>query len=42
MIASDWNDPLVFVLLGAALVVVGLLLRWGARAARARRPRDRR
>ena len=40
MIAGDWTAPLTLVLFGAVLVVVGLILGWVARAARARRPRD--
>jgi uncharacterized integral membrane protein len=42
MIAGDWTDPLTLVLLGAVLVLVGLILGWVVRAARARRTRDRR
>jgi uncharacterized integral membrane protein len=42
MIAGDWDDPLTLVLLGAVLVLVGLVLGWVAQAARARRTRDRR
>ncbi len=42
MIAGAWNDPLALVLLGAVLVVVGLLLGWVVRAAQARRTRDSR
>jgi len=42
MIAGDWNHPLALVLLGAVLLVVGLILGWVARTARARRTRDRR
>jgi len=42
MIAGAWNDPLALVLLGAVLVVVGLLLGWVVRAAHARRTRDSR
>jgi hypothetical protein len=42
MIMGDWNNPLALVLLGAVLVVVGLILGWVTGAARARRPRERR
>jgi uncharacterized integral membrane protein len=42
MSGGDWNSPLVLVLLGALLVVVGLILTRLARAARARRPRGSR
>jgi uncharacterized integral membrane protein len=42
MIAGSWTDPLALVLLGAVLVVVGVVLAWLGRAARARRTRDSR
>jgi uncharacterized integral membrane protein len=44
MIAGSWTDPLALVLLGAVLVMVGVVLARVARAARARRtrgPRDK-
>ena len=40
MIAGDWTDPLALVLLGAVLVLVGLIVGWVVQAARARRPRN--
>jgi uncharacterized integral membrane protein len=42
MIAGDWTDPLVLVLFGGVLLVVGVVLARAARAARTRRTRDRR
>ena len=42
MTAGDWNSPLALVLLGAVLVVVGVVLARLVRAARARRHRDSR
>ena len=42
MIAGSWTDPLALVLLGAVLVVVGVVLARLVRAARARRHRDSR
>lgn len=42
MIAGDWNDPRALLLLGAVLLVVGLIVGWVARAAHARRKRDSR
>ena len=42
MIAGDWTDPLVLVLLGAVLVGVGLVVGWVVQAARARRTRNSR
>jgi uncharacterized integral membrane protein len=42
MIAGDWTDPLTLVLLGAVLVLVGLVVGWTVQAARARRPRNSR
>jgi uncharacterized integral membrane protein len=42
MTAGDWTDPLTLVLLGAVLVLVGLILGSVAQAARARRKRDSR
>ena len=37
MIAGEWTDPLTLVLIGAALVLVGLIVGWAVRATRARR-----
>jgi uncharacterized integral membrane protein len=42
MIADTWNHPLTLVLLGAILLVVGLIVGWVARAAHARRTRNSR
>jgi uncharacterized integral membrane protein len=42
MIAGDWIDPLALALLGAVLVLVGLIVGWVVQAARARRTRDSR
>ena len=39
MTAGDWTDPLTLVLLGAVLVLVGLIVGWVVQAARARRTR---
>ena len=37
MIARGWSDPLALALLGALLVVTGLIVGWVVQAARARR-----
>jgi len=42
MIAGDWTDLLALVLLGAVLVLVGLIVGWVVQAARARRTRNSR
>lgn len=42
MIAHAWNDPLVLLLLGGLLVLVGVVLAQVVRDARLRRTRDRR
>jgi uncharacterized integral membrane protein len=42
MTAGAWNSPLALLLLGAVLVVVGVVLARLVRAARARRHRDSR
>jgi uncharacterized integral membrane protein len=42
MIAGEWTDPLTLVLIGAVLMLVGLVLGWVVQAARARRPRNSR
>ena len=42
MIAGEWTDPLTLVLIGAVLVLVGLIVGWVVRAVRARRPRNSR
>ena len=40
MIPGSGTDPFALVLLGAGLVMFGLIWGWVARAARARRTRD--
>jgi hypothetical protein len=42
MIADEWTDPLTLVLIGAVLVLVGLIVGWVVQAARAQRPRNSR
>ena len=42
MIAGEWTDPLTLGLIGAILVLVGLIVGWVVQAARARRPRNSR
>lgn len=39
---SAWTNPLTLVLLGTALVLVGLIVGWAVQAARARRARNSR
>ena len=41
MIAGEWTDPLTLVLIGAVLVLVGLIVGWVVQAVRAR-PRNSR
>ena len=41
MIPGSWTEPLALVLLGAVLVMVGLIVGWVARAARTRRSVDK-
>lgn len=36
-----WSDPLALLLIGATLLVIGLIVGWVARAAHARRARHR-
>jgi len=42
MMWGDWTHPLALVLLGAVLIVVGLIVGWVVQAARARRTRNSR
>lgn len=42
MMAGEWTEPYRLVLVGAVLVLVGLIVGWAVRAARARRPRKSR
>lgn len=42
MIAGEWTEPFTLVLIGAVLVLVGLIAGWVVQAARARRPRNSR
>jgi hypothetical protein len=42
LLAGDWNNPFMLLLLGGVLLVVGVVLARITRDARARRTRDRR
>lgn len=42
MSVGKWTDPLMLVLIGAVLVLVGLIAGWAVQAVRARRPRKSR
>jgi hypothetical protein len=42
MIADGWTDPLTLALIGATLVLVGLIVGWAAQAVRERPRRNSR
>ena len=42
MIADKWTDPLTLFLIGAVLVLVGLIVGWAVQAVRSWRPRKSR